>query len=69
MKRSLIIFATTMALLTNAVRIGEDKDETKPKVKKPTSKKAPNSESTGNVYDDYKPFVMKDEFDEMPYIH
>ena len=67
MKRSLIVMAATMALLTGAVRIGEDKDDDDTTIVTKKTSKAPKS--TGNVYDDYKPFILKDDFDEMPFIH
>ena len=61
--------AATMAILTGAVRINEDKDDAESAATEPSTKKSKKSQSTGNVYDDYKPFLLKDENDEMPFIH
>ena len=63
MKKSIIVMAATFALLTGAIRIG-DEDSEAPAEEVPVKK-----EKSGNVYDDYKPFVIKKDFDEEPFIH
>ena len=54
--------AATLALLTGAIRIGDEESDSP--AEEPSKK-----EKTGNVYDDYKPFVIKKDFDEEPFIH
>lgn len=61
MKRSMMVVVATMALLTGAVRVGQDKDDE-------AAEDAPK-QKTGNVYDDYKPFEIKKDFDDEPFIH